>query len=327
MRLCSFGISGEMMRKTLITGVTGFVGKWLSDSLNRKGFEVHGLDRWNECSYENVQYHQCDILDARAMAETVSSINPDTVYHLAAISYLPEADLSPRNSLDINIMGTVSVLDAVRQNNAASRVLLIGSSKEYDDAIDSDCLSESTQPDPTNFYGISKYAGEMIGLQYVRQYGMDIRCTRSFNHTGPGQSPRFVCSDWAKQVVSIMNNKTEPTLTVGNLDAIIDFTDVRDVVDAYIAILEQGVKGEVYNVCSSKGHELKWILDYLISKSPCPISVQTMDKKMRKHKTNVKILGDNSKLRSHTGWNPLIPFEQTLDDTFNFWKNDFVSKT
>jgi GDP-4-dehydro-6-deoxy-D-mannose reductase len=315
------------MRKTLITGVTGFVGKWLSSSLHAEGFEVHGLDRWDNCPYENVTYHQCDILDAQSMIETISSINPDSVYHLAAISYLPEADLSPRNSLDINIMGTVSVLDAVKQNNPSCRILIVGSSKEYDDAIDSECLSEETQPNPTNFYGISKYAGEMIGKQYVRQYGMDIRFSRSFNHTGPGQSPRFVCSDWAKQVVAIIHNHAEPSLSVGNIESIIDFTDVRDVVQAYIAILERGKKGEIYNVCSGNGFELKWILEYLISKSSKPITIQSLDKKFRTHKTNNKMLGNFTKLHSHTGWKPTIQFKQTLDDTFNFWENEIITKT
>jgi GDP-4-dehydro-6-deoxy-D-mannose reductase len=314
------------MRKTLITGVTGFVGKWLSYALRNQGFEVNGLDRWNECPYDNVLYHQCDILDAKDMTETISAIKPDTVFHLAAISYLPEADLSPRNSLDINIMGTISVLDAVRHSNPSCRVLLIGSSKEYDDGIDSDCLSEETQPNPTNFYGISKYAGELIGLQYVRQYGMDIRFTRSFNHTGPGQSPRFVCSDWAKQVASIIYNSADPTLSVGNLDPVIDFTDVRDVVNAYIEILEHGQKGEVYNVCSGTGYELRWILEYLIAKSARSITIQSFDKKLRIHKTNTKILGDYSKLHAHTGWKPEIPFKQTLDDTFNYWENEFKTR-
>ncbi|NLE00173.1 MAG: NAD-dependent epimerase/dehydratase family protein [Fibrobacter sp.] len=316
-----------MMRKTLITGVTGFVGKWLSNALRIGGFEVHGLDRWNNCPYDEVIYHQCDILDAQAMNEVISSIKPDTVFHLAAISYLPEADHSPRNSLDINIMGTVSVLDAVKQVTPSSRVLLIGSSKEYDDAIDSDCLSEATHPSPTNFYGISKYAAELIGLQYVRQYGMDIRFTRSFNHTGPGQSPRFVCSDWAKQVASIAFTDTKPLLSVGNLDPVIDFTDVRDVVNAYIKILEDGHPGEVYNVCSGNGYELRWILEYLIAKSPRTITIQTFDKKFRDHKTNNKILGDYSRLHAHTGWKPLIPFTQTLDDTFNYWENELRKTT
>jgi GDP-4-dehydro-6-deoxy-D-mannose reductase len=156
---------------------------------------------------------------------------------------------------------------------------------------------------------------------------MDIRFSRSFNHTGPGQSPRFVCSDWAKQVVAIIHNQAEPTLSVGNIETIIDFTDVRDVVQAYIAILEKGKSGEIYNVCSGIGFELKWILGYLISKSSKPISIQSLDKKIRTHKTNNKILGDFSKLHSHTEWKPAIPFKQTLDDTFNFWENEMITKT
>jgi GDP-4-dehydro-6-deoxy-D-mannose reductase len=156
---------------------------------------------------------------------------------------------------------------------------------------------------------------------------MDIRFSRSFNHTGPGQSPRFVCSDWAKQVVAIIHNHAEPSLSVGNIESIIDFTDVRDVVQAYIAILERGKKGEIYNVCSGNGFELKWILEYLISKSSKPITIQSLDKKFRTHKTNNKMLGNFTKLHSHTGWKPTIQFKQTLDDTFNFWENEIITKT
>lgn len=308
--------------RALITGITGFVGKWLSEHLIHEGFEVYGIDRWASCPYQDVRYQQIDILDTAVLSKYLQSINADRIYHLAAISYLPEADLSPKHALEINIMGTISVLDAVKQISPETRTLLIGSSKEYSDSINSDNVAENTHPEPTNFYGISKYAGELIGLQYSRQFDMDVRCTRSFNHTGPAQSPRFVCSDWAKQVASIELGLADCKISVGNLDAVIDFTDVRDVVKAYVSILEKGKKGTVYNVCSNKGFALKWILDYLISKSSKPIVISSDDKKLRAHKTNAIMLGDNSLLNKDTGWQVSIPFERTLEDLYTYWLNE-----
>ena len=308
----------EKNKRALITGITGFVGKWLSEHLIYKGYEVYGLDRWSSCPYPDITYKQIDILDTAGMAGFLSAVKPGSVYHLAAISYLPEADVSPRHALEINISGTISLLDAVRQSCPQAETLLIGSSKQYNDNIDSDCVSEEIYPDPTNFYGISKYAGELIGKQYVRQFGMNIKMTRSFNHTGPGQSPRFVCSDWAKQVSEISMG-SQPVISVGNLQSIIDFSDVRDVVRAYVLILERGTNGAAYNVCSGKGISLERILNYLISKSPKEISVRTEDKKLRAHKTNRKMIGDNSKLKRDTSWQASIPIEKTLDDLLNFW--------
>lgn len=309
-------------RKALITGITGFVGKWLSEHLISEGFELYGIDRWAQCPYEGVKYQQIDILNTTSLGKFLQSIQPDTIYHLAAISFLPEADLSPIHALEINIMGTVTILDAMKQNCPGSKILLIGSSKEYSDRINSECVSEEIHPDPTNFYGISKYSGELIGLQYFRQFGIDVRCTRSFNHTGPAQSPRFVCSDWAKQVASIELGLSEARISVGNTDSVIDFTDVRDVVKAYVDILEKGCKGRVYNVCSGKGYPLKWILTSLISKSSRNIIISSDDKKLRVHKDNLIMFGDNRQLRNDTGWQLGIPFEKTLDDLYNYWLNE-----
>ncbi len=314
-------------RKTLITGITGFVGKWLSEYLISKNLEVYGVDRWAQCPYEGVNYEQIDILNTSLLGKYLHSVQPDTVYHLAAISFLPEADLSPGHALQINIMGTVSILDALKQYSPSAKILLVGSSKEYSDDINSEQVSETVHPSPTNFYGISKYAAELIGQQYHRQYGLDVRCTRSFNHTGPAQSPRFVCSDWAKQVASIELGLTNATISVGNLDSVIDFTDVRDVVAAYYSILENGVGGRVYNVCSGKGISLQWILNSLISKSTKEIAIKYDEKKLRSHKTNTIMLGDNSLLRNETGWQALIPFEKTLDDLYDYWLEDLQKES
>jgi GDP-4-dehydro-6-deoxy-D-mannose reductase len=309
----------DSSKKAFITGCTGFVGRHLAEHLISQGWSVYGLDRWSSFDFAQVTYFEGDILDTATLQEMFASVKPQTIFHLAAISFLPDADFSPRHALDINIMGSASVLDAARQACATSRVLLVGSSKQYGDKIVTSAITEEQPCNPTNFYGVSKYMAEIVGLQYVRQYGLDVRFTRSFNHTGPGQTPQFVCSDWAKQVATITLKKAAPHIQVGDLSPTIDFTDVRDVVRAYAAILENGRKGETYNVCSNKGVALDSILSYLIKKCGTPIAVEHDPSRIRTHKTSVKITGDHSKLTRDTGWNPSIPIEKTLDDLFHYW--------
>ncbi|HON09356.1 MAG TPA: GDP-mannose 4,6-dehydratase [Chitinispirillaceae bacterium] len=306
-------------KKAMITGITGFAGKWLSEYLIGCGYEVYGIDKGPSCSITGANYSQISILDSDRLSDYLSSIKPDEVYHLAAISFPPEADKSPRSSLEVNIIGTVSVLDAVRKGSPDARTLLIGSSKEYSRESISEQFTENSNPDPVDFYGVSKYCAELIGMQYVRRFEMDIRFTRSFNHTGPGQSPLFVCSDWAKQVAGISLGLSEPVISVGNLQSTIDFSDVRDVVRAYHQILDKGIKGEVYNVCSGKGYTLNWILEYLTGKSRVKIDIRTEEKKLQIHGTRGRIVGDNSRLTVQTGWRSRIPFEKTLDDIYDYW--------
>jgi len=309
----------DTSKKAFITGCTGFVGKFLAEHLISQGWSVCGLDRWSAFDYPQITYFEGDILDTGTLREIFASVKPQAIFHLAAISFLPDADFSPRHALDINIMGSASVLDAARQACSSSKVLLVGSSKQYGDKIVNHSITEELPCNPTNFYGVSKYMAELVGLQFVRQYGLDVRFTRSFNHTGPGQTPQFVCSDWAKQVAAIALNKSAPRIQVGDLSPTIDFSDVRDVVRAYAAILENGRKGEVYNVCSNKGVALDSILSYLIKKCNTPIAVEHDPSRIRTHKTSIKITGDHSKLTRDTGWNPSIPIEKTLDDIFQYW--------
>ncbi|MBN1576150.1 MAG: NAD-dependent epimerase/dehydratase family protein [Chitinispirillaceae bacterium] len=309
-------------QRALITGSNGFVGEWLVDHLNAKRYEVHGIDLQEQSNYPSVAYHHIDLLDTAATAALVTDLQPEIIFHLAAVSYLPDADRSPRQSIDINIAGTMAVLDAVKVGAPAARILLVGSAKEYSDSILSDGVTEDTPPRPTNFYGISKYACELIGLQYCRQFGIDIRCTRSFNHTGPGQSHRFVCSDWARQVAAISLKLAEPFVTVGDLNATIDFSDVRDVVNAYYLILEKGKPGEVYNICSGSGVDLSWILGYLCDKTPIPVAVQHINGKNRPYKSNVKMIGSHRKVTGHTGWQPSIPLQRTLDELYEWWMGE-----
>jgi len=310
---------------SLITGITGFVGGYLTERLRKAGQKVAGIDQWPSCRLDNVDYAQINILDTGAISQFMAKCRPSRIYHLAGISYLPDADATPRHALETNIIGLIALLDAMRRSCPDARMLVVGSSKEYGSEVISENLKESMHPDPTDFYGISKYAAEMLGRQYVRQFDLDIRFSRSFNHTGPGQSPRFVCSDWAKQVAEIELGKAPPRMTIGNTDQEIDFSDVRDVVGAYFAILEKGRKGEVYNVCSGSCVSLDRILRYLLEKSSRRIAVQHIEQKVRAHKASSKLAGDNTRLRA-ISWKQRVPIEKTLDDIYAWWMKELKRK-
>lgn len=305
----------------LMTGAGGFVARHLAALLQKRGEHIIGVDQWASCPLQGIEYSQKDILDTASLATFLSERNISEVYHLAAVSFLPDADATPRRALETNILGTVSLLDAVRQACPSAKILLVGSSKEYGSGIDSVSISEDSVLRPTDFYGISKQAAEAIGRQYAVQFGLDVRFTRSFNHTGPGQSPRFVCSEWSKKIAEIELGLSEPTISVGNLDYQVDFTDVRDVVAAYALILQKGKKGEAYNVCSGTPHSLRTILDYLTTKTTTTVLIQQKSTKLRAHKASPRLAGNTRKLRLHTDWKPKIQLETTLDDLFCFWKS------
>lgn len=307
------------MKRAFITGVNGFVGTHLASLLNRQGYEVSGADQAVHPSVADVDYSHVSILDASGLTRLLQRLQPDEVYHLAAISYPPDADTSPVFALQTNIIGTVSVLDAVKTACPKAVSLLVGSSKQYGDIALDKPVSEDLGVNPVSFYGISKYASELVGMQYVRQFGLDVRFTRSFNHTGAGQSPYFVCSDWARQAAEIALGKKDPVIHVGDLRTEIDFTDVHDVVAAYRAIVESGEQGEVYNVCSGKSISLRHVLDHLVAKAGVPIEVETSETKLSAHTTSPRLIGSNHKLVSHTGWKPAIPIEDTLDGLYDYW--------
>jgi GDP-4-dehydro-6-deoxy-D-mannose reductase len=309
------------MTTALITGINGFAGRHLAALLEGHGRKVAGIGIEQTCFMPDMPYEMVDITDSDSVAEALNRLRPQEIYHCAGVSFPAEADRTPRPALEINITGTVSVIDAMKRFSPKARLLVVGSSKEYD--INAEGLvSEDVTPNPTNFYGISKYATELIGQQYCRQYGLDIRFTRSFNHTGPGQSYLFVCSDWARQVAMAETGRGPSEIHVGDCDVEIDFSDVRDVAAAYFLILEKGRAGQVYNVCSGRTRKLSGILEYLVGKSKKPVRIIKEEKKLREVKTYRKLAGDNSKLRRETGWAPAYEFEKTLDDLFDCWMKE-----
>jgi GDP-4-dehydro-6-deoxy-D-mannose reductase len=313
------------MITALITGINGFAGQHLAGLLSKNGRRVTGMGIEQTCLLEGVSYDFVDITDSDMVAQSFSRREPQEIYHLAGVSFPAEADRTPRSALAINITGTISVLDAMKRFSPQAKLLLVGSAKEYDISAEG-LVSEDTLPNPTNFYGISKYATELIGQQYCRQYGLDIRFTRSFNHTGPGQSPLFVCSDWARQIAQAEKGLAQQEVRVGDCEVEIDFSDVRDVVNAYRLIMDNGGRGRVYNVCSGITCKLSDILAALTGKSTATLAVVQEQTKLREVKTYRRLAGDNSRLRTETSWEPKIPFDKTLDDLLEYWRSELRQK-
>lgn len=308
------------MASVLVTGVAGFVGTHLSDHLTAQGHTVHGVDTVPQFQWENVNYSQVDICNYDTVVCALERAQPDQVYHLAGVSFPPDAEGSPRQSLQINVMGSVALLDAIRTVCPRAVTLLVGTSKVYEAGGSGGCFSEDSAVAPESFYAISKYASELIGAQFGRQMNLDVRFTRSFNHTGPGQSPRFVCSDWARQIARISAGRQAPRLVAGELSAEIDFSDVRDVVRAYHSIVTTGQRGAVYNVCSGRTVPLQYVLDYLVKKAGVPVEIVTDESKKKGHGPSRRLAGDNQRILSQTAWRPQYSLERTLDDLFAYWR-------
>jgi GDP-4-dehydro-6-deoxy-D-mannose reductase len=306
-------------KTSLITGINGFVGKYLADELVSKGRKVFGIDIQENSSLPGIDYFNADIRDVPSLSRILKETRPLEIYHLAGKSYPPQFNSDQYTCFHINLLGAVALLDAIKSNCPQAKVLMVGSSKQYENKINQTLISEQTPLNPNSFYGISKYFSEMIGRRYAQTYHLDIRYARSFNHTGPGQSPQFVCSDWAHQLALINSQKAPPELSVGTINEVIDFSDVRDIVEAYRLILEKGKRGEAYNVCSGKGTSLKYILDYLTSKGSLAVSVVTRQDKIEANAIYKEFIGDNRKIFKDTGWLPKIPIEKTLDDLYSWW--------
>jgi GDP-4-dehydro-6-deoxy-D-mannose reductase len=314
--------------RVLITGITGFAGSHLADHcLNIGGVEVHGLIRWRSRT-ENIEHldgkielHECDLRDAGSTRDVIEHVRPQYIFHLAAQSFVPTSWHAPSESLTTNVLGQLHVFEAVRKIGHKCRIQIACSSEEYGMVYENEVpITEENPLRPLSPYGVSKVGQDLLGYQYFMSYRTDIVRTRGFNHTGPRRGPVFVCSDFAKQIVDIENGRRKPVMYVGNLDAMRDFTDVRDIVRAYWLALEKGKPGEVYNICREKSWKIRDILDMLLGMTEAKIDVKQDKKRLRP--SDVPILkGDCSKFRRDAGWSPEIPFEKTLQDILDYWRN------
>lgn len=315
--------------KVLITGVTGFVGSWLVDYLlTMPDVKIFGIKRWRSRT-ENIKHfekqiklYECDLKDATSVRDAIEAIKPDRIFHLAAQSFVPTSWNAPSETLDINIFGEVNIFEAVKKIGIDPTIHIAGSSEEYGMVYPGETPIKETNPlRPLSPYAVSKVAQDMLAYQYFMNYKIRSIRTRAFNHTGPRRPPNFACSEFAYQVAQIEKGNQPPVIYTGNLESIRDFTDVRDVVKAYWLALEKGVPGDVYNIASGTGQNIKDALAKLISFSTVKVTVKQDPAKMRP--TDVPVLvGDSTKFRKLTGWEPTISFEQTLKDVLDFWRKN-----
>ncbi|MFQ6031730.1 MAG: GDP-mannose 4,6-dehydratase [Candidatus Zixiibacteriota bacterium] len=315
--------------KVLITGIAGFVGSHLAELLLKKGEEVFGITLPGE-SLENIreikkELHLTngDITDFDRLTSIVRRINPDEIYHLAALSSVGKSFALPLDTVEVNIRGTLYLLEILRNTRKKARILIVGSSDMYGVVKPKDIpINEETPLLPVSPYGTSKAACDLLAYQFFKSYGVQTIRARAFNHTGPRQGIGFVVSDFASQVAKIEAGILPPVMKVGNLLSKRDISDVRDIVKGYRLLMKKGKPGEAYNICSGKAYSIKEVLRILICFSKKKIRVKIDEKKNRPAEIPV-LAGDNSKMRKATGWKPKISIETTLEDTLNFWRRKY----
>lgn len=309
--------------KALIIGAAGFVGSYLIQHLTTAyDWEIHATKLPNENMISSkIHIHNLNIMDPDEIRLLLIKIQPDYIFHLAAQSSVALSWKDPQLTVDINIKGTLNILDTVRSlENYSPRILLIGSGEEYGYILpDETPVNEQVTPRPGNIYAATKACQNMLGNIYSRAYGMQLIMVRAFNHIGPNQAPIFVASDFCKQVAEIESGKKPPTLHVGNLSAKRDFTDVRDVVRAYGLLIQNGKSGETYNIGSGHAISIQELLDIILSLSATEILVSTDPARLRPSDIPI-IEADISKLQETICWHPEISLKQTLFETLNYWR-------
>ena len=327
------------MRNTaLITGITGMVGSHLVDYLlEQTDWIIYGLCRWNDDmsninhiiprinNKQRIHLIYGDLNDYASLQEAIKESKPDYVFHLAAQSYPKTSFSSPLETLQTNIMGTTNLLEAIRTNDAVNPVVHVCASSEVFGRVSKEDLpiSEDTTFHPASPYAISKVGTDLIGRFYGEAYGMTGITTRMFTHTGPRRGDVFAESTFAKQIAMIEAGSQQPVLKVGNLDSMRTWSDVRDAVRAYYMLVTKNpIPGEYYNIGGSYSCTVKEMLEYLLSQSTVKnIQVITDPERLRPIDADLQV-PDTTKFREHTGWEPTIPFEKTMNDLLNYWREN-----
>lgn len=319
--------------KVLITGITGFVGSHLAEyCLKIPGVEVYGTIMSHhlgdelkriESIKDKIEIFECNLTNRIAVQRVLEKVRPDKIFHLAAQSFVPASWQSPEDTIFNNIMSELNIFEVVRELGLSPVIQIAGSSEEYGLVHEKELpIKEENILRPLSPYGVSKIGQDTLACQYYYSYGIKTVVTRAFNHEGPRRGEQFVTSSFAKQIAKIEKGLQEPVIYVGNLEAQRDYLDVRDVVDAYWLATEKCKNGEPYNICSGKAWTIQSVLDLLLSKSTKKdIRVEQDPKRMRPSDVMI-LLGSCEKFKKQTGWEPKIPFEKTLEDTLNYWREN-----
>jgi GDP-4-dehydro-6-deoxy-D-mannose reductase len=337
--------------RVLITGITGFAGSHLADYLHAlDGVEVFGIHRWRSRldnladlaaagalhSIEpgasdpdviraafvpgKVNLLGGDINDFHSMRTTIAAVQPDRIFHLAAQSHVPTSWNAPADTLHLNIIGQVNLFEAMRATGNDAAVQVAGSSEEYGLVMPDEVpMSEENPLRPLSPYAVSKVAQDKLAYQYHRSYGIKAVVTRGFNHCGPRQTENFIVATLGRQIAYIEAGLQEPVLLHGDLDSKRDLTDVRDMVRAYWRLLDVGQPGEAYNIGTGACRSIREVLEGYLALTDVRIDVRQDPARMRP--SDVTLLWANDrKFRTISGWEPAIPFAQTLRDTLDYWR-------
>jgi GDP-4-dehydro-6-deoxy-D-mannose reductase len=318
-----------------ITGISGFAGSHLADLLLERGHDVTGIARDSGSIGDLHRRHGerfptsavelCDVRDPVRLREALRRGEPDGVFHLAAVAFVPHTFDRPSLAYEVNFLGTVELLSAVGEVTPRARVVLVTSGEVYGSIdVERDLPITESQPlRPLSPYSLAKAAADLAGFQAFASRSLDVVRARPFNHTGPRQAPDFVCSEFARALAAAERGLAPRRLRVGNLDVERDFSDVRDVVRGYFALFEKGVSGEAYNLGSGKATSVRDVLESLRRKCRVKVDVETDPQKLRPREIS-RLFGSIAKIEAATRWCPEISLEQTLADLLDYWRTQVV---
>ena len=303
----------------MIYGISGFVGGYLADEFIRHGYEVVGSDVLrNPVLPENISFYECDLNNYDQVADVIMDVSPDMIVNLAAISSVGASWNNPQQTISVNVIGALNLLEAARRLEAIPKLMFIGSSEEYEES--NAPIGENTPLNANNPYGISKMAQEQFARSYRNRFGMKIYCVRPFNHTGIGQRDSFVLPSFCMQAAELERTGTPGVIKVGNLSARRDFSDVRDIVKAYRMIIESDDDSIIFNVGSGKAYSLQEMLDYIMSLCSVRVTSEIEESRFRPVDTPV-ICCDRSMIKEQLGWEPEHDIMETLKEMFEYYRD------
>jgi GDP-4-dehydro-6-deoxy-D-mannose reductase len=312
--------------RVLVTGIGGFVGSHLTEYLRREHphWEISGLRRPHGSAPASaalgVRMLEADLTDPAAVDGVLEQAAPDRIIHLAGQSSVHQSWLDPGGTLRSNVLGLANLADGLRRRSLRPALLVVGSAEEYGPVTPADLpLREDAPLRPLSPYSVSKVAQDLLAAEYARGDGLKVVRTRTFQHTGPGRGEAFAESSFARQIAEAEVGLRAPVLLVGNLDAVRDYTDVRDVVRAYWALLDRADAGGVYNVCSGRGRSIRELVDVLLGLAAVRIEVRVDKERLRPADVPAQV-GDPARLKSLTGWEPRIAIEDSLRELLEDWR-------
>ena len=305
------------MTKSFITGVDGFIGSWLAQELLSQGDQVFGLSQSKSGNFDGVVKHKADLTSAEEINKIIKQVKPDRLFHLAAQSNIPASFKNPQETIDVNVNGSLNLLEAIRLSSPKTVFISVGSSAEYGlTAHQHSILKEDMPLAPSSPYGISKATQGYFSALYHRAYQIKTIHVRPFAIVGPRKTRDALC-DFCQGIVQIESG-TAKKLPIGNLEAIRDFIDVRDMIKILIVLSEKGKWGEIYNICSGKGMNLSQILDMLKKISSAKIKT-IIDETRSRPADDLTIVGDPSKLLK-IGFKFQYSIESSINDTLSYWR-------